>query len=135
MSTADVMAIIFFAFFLAGVAVGVVVVAALSARRRTRRFAGSAQWRRRPRADGYTCRKSTMGRTNLPGGKHAATERGHSRLRAAGSGKGTGRTLTLEAAMAGVAVAAIVVFLIGLLIGAIATVAVAVRREGRARIR
>ncbi len=33
MSTADVMAIIFFAFFLAGVAVGVVVVAALSARR------------------------------------------------------------------------------------------------------
>ena len=35
--------------------------------------------------------------------------------------------------MAGVAVAAIVVFLIGLLIGAIATVAVAVRREGRAR--
>ena len=33
MSTADVMAIIFFAFFLAGVAVGVIVVAALSARR------------------------------------------------------------------------------------------------------
>ena len=33
MSTADVMAIIFFAFFLAGLAVGVIVVAASSARR------------------------------------------------------------------------------------------------------
>jgi hypothetical protein len=73
-----------------------------------------------------------MGRTNPPGGEYATTERGHSRLRTAGSGKGTGRTLTLEAAMAGVAVAAIAVFVIGVLIGAIATVAAAVRREDRA---
>ena len=53
-------------------------------------------------------------------------------MRAAGSGKRTGRTRTLEAAMAGVVVAAIAVFLSGVLIGAIVAVAVAVRREDRA---
>lgn len=91
MSAAAVMAIVLFLFFLVGVAAGVILVAALSARRAQNAARLPIRPRHR-RGGGHTGQKqiqTTMGRTNLAGGTHAAAERVRSaRLRAAGCGKG-----------------------------------------------